>query len=427
MSMLSRTMNSRVTLRRTRQLSLESMEKRLTLDGEPLVALSLEAVDLNGNVLTKLTVDQPFELRIMAEDLRAEPEGIFAAYMDVLFPADLVEASGNLQVEDPFINGISGSIGDGLLDEVGSFSNSLVPLGGGRAVIGTYRFTAINPGTVEFQTNPADSLPFHDVLVYGRNVEVGTGQVTYGILEIDTLSLLGTTLTLVAEAEASPEVVANDDQRIVLSDSDTTSIDVLANDTIPAGVTVSIVSVTPAQSNGSAHVSADQKTILYKPASGMIATETLTYVVRDQAGNESTADLTIDVVSRFQNQVISQDRDGNGSVVPLDVLYGINALNQRGPKKLEASDLTFDGIAIFFDVNGDGFHSAIDELLCINLLNQNAASEGEGASFEAAASTGMYQDQAIAGSTMGPIDVLFGAYQNSEWIAESTSTIRRRR
>ncbi len=355
---------------------VEHLEKRLTMDADPIVALSLEAVDLDGKVLNKLIVDQPFELRIVAEDLREEPEGIFAAYMDVSFPSDLVEASGDFRPQEPFINMPRGTIGDGVLDEVGSFSDSLVPLGGGRAIIGSYRFVATKPGSVQFTTDPADNLPFHDVLVYGRNVEVGTGQVTYGILQIDSRSLLGTTLTLVAEAEASEPLEAVNDHAKLLSDSAATTIDVLFNDTIPTNSTVSIVSISPAGSNGSASVSADQKAIVYQPGSGMIGTETLTYVVRDQSGKESSAQLQIEIGSRFQNQTVAQDRDGNGSVVPLDALLGINALNQRGPKKLESTDLSFEGVAIFFDVNGDGFHTAIDELLCINMLNQ-ASGEGE--------------------------------------------------
>lgn len=415
-----RTRNRRTHSRHT-QLRAESLEPRLTMAGDALVALSLEAVDLDGNVLTKLTVDHPFELRIIAEDLRPDPQGIFAAYMDVQFPADKVEASGSFQAADPFINGRSGSIGVGLLDEVGSFSNSYVPLGGGRAIIGSYRFVATSPGSVVFQTDPADDQPMHQVLVYGLNVEVGTGEVTYGILQIDSDSLRSSTLTLLAEGESSQELIAVDDHSKLLSDSDTTTLDVLLNDTIPAGATVSLVSVTPAGGNGSAELSADHKTILYKPAAGMIGAESLTYVVRDQSGNESSAKISIDVASRFQNQTIAEDRDGNGSVVPLDVLYGINALNQRGPKKLDASDLTFDGKALFFDVNGDGFHSALDELICINMLNQ-AAGSAEGEASSVADSSG----EQSSGSATTP-DALFATYQSSDWSPEPTSIAKRRR
>ena len=400
------------------QVRVESLEKRLTMAGDSIVGLSLEAADLDGNVLTKLTVNQPFDLRIIAEDLRADPHGIFAAYMDVTFPADLVEASGSFQPKAPFTNVPSGTIGNGVLDEVGSFSNSLVPLGGGRAVIGSFRFVATSPGSVVFQTDPADAFG-HEVLVYGLNVQVGTGEVTYGFLQIDADALRSTTLTLMAEGEGSQALIAVDDHNKLLSDSDSTTIDVLLNDTIPAGASVSIVSVTPASGNGSAQLSADHKTILYKPATGMIGSETLTYVVRDQTGKESSAKINIQVASRFQNQSIAQDRDSNGSVVPLDVLYGINALNQRGPKKLDASDLTFDGKALFFDVNGDGFHSALDELICINMLNQGGSSEGEAST--AADSSG---DQA---SPIVATDAWFASDQSSDWSPEPTAITRRRR
>ena len=405
----------RVRSRHT-QLRAESLEQRLTMAGDAIVSLSLEAVDLDGNVLTKLTVNQPFDLRIVAEDLRNEPDGVFAAYMDVLFPADKVAASGSFKTAEPFINAPSGSIGDGILDEVGSFSNSFVPLGGGRSIIGSYRFVATSPGSVVFQTDPADDFPAHDVLVYGRNVEVGTGNVTYNFLQINSDALRSSTLTLIAEGEGSPELIAVDDYNKLLSDSDATTLNVLSNDTIPVGATVSLVSVTPAGGNGSAQLSTDKQTILYKPATGMIGSETLTYVVRDQSGNESSAKINIDVASRFQNQATAQDRDNNGKVVPLDALIGINALNQRGPKKLEASDLIVDGQAIFFDVNGDGFHSAIDELLCINMLNQGAgSSEGEGDS------------SVVQASPVAAPDALFATYQSSDWSPEPTAIVRRRR
>lgn len=408
------------------RLRVERLESRLALASDAIVALSLEAADLDGNVLTKLTVGQPFDLRLIAEDLREEPQGVFAAYMDVFFPSDKVEASGNFVVEYPFINGVSGTVGDGILDEVGAFSNSLVPIGGGRALLGTYRFMATEAGTVEFVTDPADRTVFHDILVYGRNVEVGTGQVTYNVLQINSQQLLGTTLRLVAEGEAAPELVAQDDHFKLLSDSDASLMDVLSNDTIPTGAQARLVSVSAASGNGSAQLSADEKSILFKPAAGMIGSETLTYVVRDQSGNESTAQIVIDVASRFQNQEIAQDRDNNGTVLPLDALLGINALNARGPKKLEAADLVVGGQSIFLDVNGDGYHTAIDELLCINMLNQ-ARANAEGESAAADTSIG---DATYSSAVMPPAGSPGGTYlfsDSAEDIFTGTSTGRRRR
>ena len=420
---------------RAQRLRIESLENRLTMAGDMLVGLSLRAVDLDGTVLTKLTVNHPFDLQIIAEDLRDDPQGIFAAYMDVLFPADLVEASGTFKPSSPFINAPKGTIGDGILDEVGSFSNSLIPLGGGEALIGSFRFTPTQAGLVEFKTDPADDLPFDDVLIYGLNVEVGSGEVSYGILTIDTQALRSMTLSLVAEGESAVELEAFDDSSKMLSDSEATAINVLNNDTIPAGSTVSIMSVSGAV-GGTATVSLDQKSIIYKPSAGVIGTETLSYVVRDRAGNQSTARVHIDVASRFQNQSHAVDRDANGLLLPLDALIGINALNQRGPKKLEPSDLLVDGQTVFFDVNGDGFHSPIDELICINALNEGtvlSGGEGEASPLFLEATSVQNNAAAInaastnaASTTTASVDAIFGVYPSSDGISDATTNGKRR-
>ena len=414
---------------RAKRLRIESLEYRLTMAGDALVGLSLRAVDLDGTVLTKLTVNHPFDLQIIAEDLRDDPQGIFAAYMDVLFPADLVEASGKFQSNSPFI-GAKGTIGDGILDEVGAFSSSLKPLGGGDALIGSFRFTPTQAGLIEFKTDPADDLPFGDVLVYGLNVEVGSGEVSYGILTIDSQELRSMTLSLVAEGESAVELEAFDDSSKMLSDSEATAINVLNNDTIPAGSTVSIVSVSGAV-GGTATVSLDQKSIIYKPSAGVIGTETLSYIVRDRAGNQSTAHVHIDVASRFQNQSHAVDRDANGLLLPLDALIGINAINQRGPKKLEPSDLLVEGQAVFFDVNGDGFHSAIDELICINALNDGtvlSGGEGEASPLFLKSISVQYNAASInaASTTTASIDAIFGAYPSSDGISDATTNGKRR-
>ncbi|MDA1052075.1 MAG: Ig-like domain-containing protein [Planctomycetota bacterium] len=71
----------------------------------------------------------------------------------------------------------------------------------------------------------------------------------------------------------------------------------------------------------------------------------------------------------WQNPGQAFDVNDDLSVSPLDVLVGVNRLEQNGSGPL--SDPGPDGPEQYYDVNGDGSHSPLDALLVINVLEQN--------------------------------------------------------
>ena len=83
----------------------------------------------------------------------------------------------------------------------------------------------------------------------------------------------------------------------------------------------------------------------------------------------------------MSNPLNSLDVNGDGQVVPLDVLIIINAMNEVGGGKLPEKVLSnprFAAPKAYLDANRDGSLSPSDALVIINYLNRSVAeAEGE--------------------------------------------------
>ena len=140
-----------------RRLSLESLEPRRVLSGsydacvavlggpegesaDPKVAIRLAVTDEAGVPIESIGIGQTAFLAVSAQDVRppTDVSGVFAAYLDVSYDADLVAprvASNyplgfDVRFSDQYQNGKSGSARTpGLLDEVGAFQSGYAPLG----------------------------------------------------------------------------------------------------------------------------------------------------------------------------------------------------------------------------------------------------------------------------------------------------------
>lgn len=104
----------------------------------------------------------------------------------------------------------------------------------------------------------------------------------------------------------------------------------------------------------------------------------------EQAGSK----LLLDGPANHQNPVDARDVNASNSFEPLDALIIINELNDPqfsgdrnialNPVNLASdNDPANDFDDLFRDTNGDGFLTAIDALIVINFLNDEANSEGE--------------------------------------------------
>ncbi len=123
----------------------------------------------------------------------------------------------------------------------------------------------------------------------------GVDTFTYTITDGNGGTATATVRVNVTNTNDAPSAVA--DSASVNKNSASNAIDVLKNDTSAPDpveeLTISAVG-TPTR-GGTVTISADGKSINYKPAADFVGTETFTYTIRDPGGLTSTASVTVDV------------------------------------------------------------------------------------------------------------------------------------
>lgn len=281
----------------------------VTVAGEPLAGIKLEATDLSGNVITSLDVGDRFLLNLFGTDQRARGSqgGIFAAYADVVFDGTLVRAVPGATIEYPFTfgNTRSGTINTGLLDELGAVSSGTIPSNEAETMIATIEMEAIAAGSVNFVSDPADGNN-RAVLLFFNNNNVPADAVSYG----STSLAIGQTFTAIA------------DSFTVVEDSGVTVLNVLQNDTIISGSgTLSVVSVTQPATGGT--VALDSGEVRFTPTTDFVGTAEFTYRVSGPGGVQQNVPITVTVTGTNDPPVGVDDTfnvDAGSGVNPLDVL-----------------------------------------------------------------------------------------------------------
>ena len=122
----------------------------------------------------------------------------------------------------------------------------------------------------------------------------GTETITYTVSDGTLTDETGTLTITVTAVNDAP--VAVDDTLTVLEDAETTSIDVIANDTDGDADTLSLTAATTA-GTGTVAVNADGLSVDYTPATDFNGTETITYTVSDGTLTDETGTLTITVTA----------------------------------------------------------------------------------------------------------------------------------
>lgn len=200
-----------VPTNRTRPLWFEQVEQRLLLttgvsttsaleteppgsavpqviEGTASAQFRLELNDLAGQPITSLREGEDFFVNAYVSDLRSEPQGVFSAYLDVYFDADRVVPAGGVEFGRQYTNALgSGGSVRGLLRDVGGFSGSLRPIGGGDFLLFRAPFRAEAAGPVSFMAEPANLVPHSLVLLYGDYEPLANHQIDFGSLSVDVL------------------------------------------------------------------------------------------------------------------------------------------------------------------------------------------------------------------------------------------------
>ncbi|MGV3607065.1 MAG: Ig-like domain-containing protein [Planctomycetaceae bacterium] len=249
---------------------------------EAKIDFKLKITDLNGNAVSTLNVGDSFYLIGTVKDLRTSGQGVYSFYTDITFDSTLAEVNGSIIYGAAFGSAPSGSTSTpGLIDEVGSFSSSLS--GPGTTTVEAFRIPmkVLHAGQIRFNSNGPDVHPAHDNLLFNAGTTtVSDDEVQYGTAAVS----VGLTYA------------TNNDTFSVNEDTTNNTLNVLANDTINpgSGNVLTIDSVTSA-GHGTVTIATDGKSLLYTPSANYFGSDTFTYTVRNQNGDLSTANVTVNV------------------------------------------------------------------------------------------------------------------------------------
>ena len=185
---------------------------------DDIVRFRLETTDLEGTPIDTIGTGNEFQVRAYVQDVRGmlnrpplnnpdypvdspDQQGVFSAYMDLLYESALVAYSGDAKFtfgeEFPGGQFIDSSV-PGILNEVGAFRTAGAPLGPGEFLLYAATFTATAPVEtaagvpVTFTADPADVLPLRETTVNfpERAVDfdrIDFGQTTIDIVQPETL------------------------------------------------------------------------------------------------------------------------------------------------------------------------------------------------------------------------------------------------
>ncbi len=265
---------------------------------DALVGFRIELTDRSFNPISSIDVGGEFELRVFVADISADPRGVFAAYLDVLYDQQLVVADGPLSWGPSYPNSHVGSLASpGIIDEAGAFGG-FSELGGAEYLFLSLPMKAIFAGDALFQTDAADNLPTNELLRYGDDFEVEPDEVVYG----------STVLTVNPAFEANDDVFRGVDA--VAEDSVGSSLDPLANDEVFAGSPgeLTIIGVGTTDHGGLVEIATDGKSLIYTPLANFFGDETFTYTVSDTAGTR-TASITVEVTPKNDDPTATDDDD----------------------------------------------------------------------------------------------------------------------
>lgn len=145
-----------------------------------LASIRLGAADTSGKPITSIAAGQQFLLQAFVQDLRTPVAGgVFAAYLDIDYPATAASVSGAIQYGDDYPNGQSGATNvPGLIDEAGGF-DGIDRLGGDEGLLLSIPMQAVQPGSITFVPNQADLQPEHAVLLFDLNDPAPLDQVEF--------------------------------------------------------------------------------------------------------------------------------------------------------------------------------------------------------------------------------------------------------
>ena len=150
--------------------------------------IRLETVSADGNTPVNSVVQgDTFILNVYAVDLRSEPAGVFAAYVDLFFKSSLVSLNGDVAFGADFSNGRTYDTNTtDLIDELGAFTSATT--GPSESLLASIPFRADAIGAIQFTADPADDLPANDFLLFGENGAINQDQIIWDIALLEIVA-----------------------------------------------------------------------------------------------------------------------------------------------------------------------------------------------------------------------------------------------
>jgi cyclophilin family peptidyl-prolyl cis-trans isomerase len=320
----------------------------ISVAGDQRLTVDLQLFSTNDTPLSSLSINQEFNLRVVVQDLRNNPNGgVFSGYMDLLYDSSKIELVGTNPITFPTLygNGRTFDISTpGAIEEVGAFSSLTVGPGTDPQTIFTVRMRAKGAGQALFSVNRAENAG-RKFSVFGQDSAVPDDLVAFGT----------------ATVNIAQNFSAVNDTFSVNEDSTNNSIAVLANDTIVPGsnAQLSVQAVGTPNQGGSVSISTNGTSVFYSPKPNFNGVETFTYTVRDQTGATAVATVSMSVQPVNDNPVANPDTvttiRSNDSNVFIDVLSN----DTQGPDTGETLRVTAVGTpsqggTVTIDNNGLG-------------------------------------------------------------------------
>lgn len=278
------------------------------VSSDELLGIRVEATDLNGNLVSTVNIGDEFEIRVLASDLRADPQGVFAAYTDVVYNS-AVTLAGPVIYGDSFPNVQQGDASSvGLLDEFGATAG-FGPLGGGEFVLFRIPFTATSLGTAEFETNAADLLPQHESLLFGSGSPVAINRIAFGS---STLQILPGSISAATDEDHAISLAAVPNSGFTIEAFDATSA---------SGAAVS--------DNGDGTLQYDPRganALQALGANSVPVTDTITYRLRDPQGATTVQTATVTVTGVNDAPVVTQNLPDVAIVPTLESRIGLDGV-----------------------------------------------------------------------------------------------------
>jgi len=313
------------------------------------VRIKLVATDIAGNPITSTPVNSDFQIRGFVQDLRVDPQGVFSAYSDIEYTSTTASVDGPIEFDPFYPNDKSGDTSTpGLIDEIGSFANSLTPPGGDEKLHFIIPFHADTAGPAVFTLNPAD-IENHDISVYGVDEAVPPDEVEF----INTLVMVG----------EFPSVSIND-QTITEGDSGEQTMTFTVTLSAPASLPVTMNYATI---NGTATSGED-----FTPAAGALtfatgeSTKTITVPILGDLEQEGTETFTVNLTN-INNATVAKST-GTGTIID----------NEIPPVGVSISDVTVTegnsgSVNAIFTVT---LEEASDSTVSVNFATSDGAAIG---------------------------------------------------